>query len=572
MSALDKPQTLLITTSRRYQSLRRVLRSALTALTGYSAFVPDHLTMAPRDLKTADPLAAKEFYRGRFFLGGVLVDTAGKSPFEVVNAENSWLKALHRFDWLRHFSVSQDKLSSNFVRAMVREWSEASVSGHRDVAWHHDTISQRLIAWLYHSDVILTNCDHEFYRLFMRDLATHVRHLIRHAPTMPEGMPRLLAYLALSYASICHNDQQATLKFARDKLAAELSTQILSDGGHVSRNPAVIVEILSLLLPFRQSCMMAGVELKDEVHTSIERMLPALRFFRMGDGKIARFNGAGLVQPDLIATILRHDDILGEPAMQAAESGYQRMVQNDSVVLMDVGNPPKGEISLHAHAGCLSFEFSSGLECIVANCGSPPYPEIEPIGLWRTTAAHSTPIFCDTSSCRFENTAGSGRQLSGQILTRNLNVTTEREDTTEQSKVHASHSGYAREFGALCQRVLTLEDQGNILRGLDQFTAPDKSQLKYSTRDQVEIHFHLHPDVDAKIDATNDSAIILHTRQMQQWKFTCKEVRPSIEEGIFFASLSGSRQRAHRIALKFGASSIAEVNWTFERSKLEEAV
>ena len=565
VSVLDKPQTLLIALGRRYRDVRRILRSTLTAMTGVSGFIPTHISMAPRDLKTADPLAAKEFYRGRYFLGGILVETSGQSPFNIPNAQPSWLEALHNFSWLRHFSAQPDKLTSDHLRVMIQDWLVIREPIHREAAWKSDTTSRRLISFLCHSDVILANSDHEFHTLFMRNLAAHVRFLIRNAPTTREGMPRILAYLALSYASICHDNQDASLKFAREKLAFELSSQILPDGGHISRNPNQIVEILALLLPFRQSCLAAGIEVPKPIHAAIERMLPALRFYRMGDGNVARFNGAGLVQPDLIATILRHDETLGESVEHATHSGYQRMVQDESLVLMDVGDPPKGEHSTNAHAGCLSFEFSSGTECIVVNCGSPPHPESEPISVWRTTAAHSTAVFCDTSSCRFENSGSSNRQLSGQILTRDLDAKSEREETDYVAKLYASHAGYLREFGAVCHRTLYFETQGGVLSGCDEFTAQNKAQLKYSTRDQVEIHFHLHPDVKPDTQTEDQETIIfLETRQKQLWKFSCKEATPELEESIFFASHSGSRQKTHRIVLKFGAYNTPEVNWSFE--------
>ena len=71
------------------------------------------------------------------------------------------------------------------------------------------------------------------------------------------------------------------------------------------------------------------------------------------------------------------------------------------VMLMDSGGPPPINVSQEAHAGCLSFELSHGLQRIVVNCGLPGTNR----GTWRqvarATAAHSTVVFNDTSSCRF---------------------------------------------------------------------------------------------------------------------------------------------------------------------------
>ncbi len=96
-----------------------------------------------------------------------------------------------------------------------------------------------------------------------------------------------------------------------------------------------------------------------------------LRFFRHDDGNFALFNGMGPTAPDLIATILAYDDVRGEPISNASHSGYQRLKQNNLLVLMDTGTAPPMGVSQEAHAGCLAFEFCAGGHRIVVNCGVP---------------------------------------------------------------------------------------------------------------------------------------------------------------------------------------------------------
>ncbi len=565
MSILDKPQTIAISLGRSAQSVRRAVRSGLTFLTGFSAFVPEYVTIAPRDLRTADPLMAEEFYRGRYVLRGRLVETGGVSPFLSVDADPVWKEDLHSFGWLRHLSSKSDLLSANHARAYIRDWLEFNSRDDQEIVWKHSVVSKRLIYWLCHSDMIMNGADHEFHKSFMRSIAGHVRYLKRYASTFPDGMPRLLSYLALSYASVCNYGQQKSLQFARDRLARELAQQILPDGGHVSRNPTAIVDILALILPFRQACITLGLEPPAEVTSAIERMLPALRFFRLGDGNLARFNGAGLAPTDLIVTLLRYDETKGEPLSYASHSGYQRLSSNGTTVLMDVGEAERGQLSSHAHAGCLSFEFSSGMDCIVVNCGVPNVQMPEQSAVWRATAAHSTAVLNETSSCRFENHRPGMIHPSGQLIGSNLRVETSREDTAGGQTLIASHLGYAREFGARHQRTLHLDETGNRLRGNDWLSAPDKSDLRHLTKDDVVVHFHLHPSSRVTRDPANENSCIIETRGEQRWQFSCDEVMPSIEESIFFASVSGSHVRTWQIALKFGVREQSEVNWTFQR-------
>ena len=65
-------------------------------------------------------------------------------------------------------------------------------------------------------------------------------------------------------------------------------------------------------------------------------------------------------------------------------SAYQRLEAGGGVLIMDTGRAPPIEMSLEAHAGCLSFEFSSPKQSlIVVNCGMPANTRATNGGSWR---------------------------------------------------------------------------------------------------------------------------------------------------------------------------------------------
>ena len=76
-------------------------------------------------------------------------------------------------------------------------------------------------------------------------------------------------------------------------LVAELRRQILPDGGHISRNPDVLVELLLDLLPLNQCFAARGRKSPPQLVEALARLLAMLRFLRLGDGMLARFNGVG---------------------------------------------------------------------------------------------------------------------------------------------------------------------------------------------------------------------------------------------------------------------------------------
>lgn len=559
MPVLDTVQSLTVSSGRKYRAIRRLLRSGFTILTGFSPFVPKHLVIAPQDLRTSDASFAEEYYGGRYSLSGKLIETQGKSPFIIKNVPSDWMHALHAFGWLRNLSATGGTLSGNHAKSIIRDWMDNEGRCQKEIVWDIETTSKRLIAWLQHSVLILSVPDHAFHQDFMRALGTHVRFLKRLAATAPEGFPKLLAYLALAYASICFSGHASSLKFAKARLDEELERQVLPDGSHVSRNPQTILDILCYLLPYRQGCLAVDVAPSNTIISATERLLLAIRFFRMGDGTLAKFNGSGVTEADLLATLLRYDEAGYNESPGPSAGGYERLETKDTVLMFDAGMPPKGELSLNAHAGCLSFELTSSFDPLIVNSGVPANPPEGMPAHWRATAAHSTAVFHETSSCKFEATGSGKNQLAGQVFSGALKVESSRTSDASQDTVKAHHHGYVREFGARHERTIKLNLQTSAIEGADWFSGPDKGDLYYTSKDTVAIHFHLHPTVEA-VAVEGQSTILLRTKSGKTWQFTCPEVKPQIEESIFFANIAGPC-KTHQITLRFHACKIPEITW-----------
>ena len=188
---------------------------------------------------------------------------------------------------------------------------------------------------------------------------------------IPDGVPRLQVLIALCYASLCLANQARHIRTATRKLSDELQRQILPDGGHISRNPGALIELLIDLLPLRQTFAARNIAPPPALLNAIDRMMPMLRFFRHGDGSFALFNGMSSAPSDLLATLLAYDDTHGAPMANMPHTGFQRLDAGAMTVIMDTGPPPPPNVSHDAHAGCLSFELSSGPSRIVINCGMP---------------------------------------------------------------------------------------------------------------------------------------------------------------------------------------------------------
>ena len=545
-----------------WRKARRRLRTGPVYRWRYSGRTPERVLIAPPDLRLADAQIAIDIYHGRYALGGHLVDTGGASPFQVDSSDRQWLEALHGFRWLRHMREAGTDLAAANARALVADWIATDGRKINGLAWMPHVTARRIIAWLQHSTVVLQGAEFGFYRAFLKSLAVQIRYLRSMAPEMPDGEERLRARIALAFAALSLPVPQSALRNASRALCVELDRQILADGGHVSRNPMAILELLADLLPLRQTFASQAEAPPPQLIGAVERMLPALRFFRHQDGALARFNGMGLTNPDRLTAILRHDDTGGAPLLHASHSGYERLTMGSTTVIADVGAAPPADVSHQAHAGCLSFEMSSGRNQFIVNCGVDEYGDDDFRPLSRATAAHTTAVLNDSSSARFAISAGMNGIVGTPLVAGPRHVECRREDSSGVQGFMASHDGYLSRFGLYHEREMALSAEGRILEGADRFFRSGGKPAPNNGRDNVVVRFHLHPDTELYRDGQD--RLVLTARHADQWLFTCDDVEPQVEESIFFAGLGGPR-RSRQIVLAFAASGTPEVTWRWTK-------
>lgn len=520
----------------------------------------DRLVIAPQNLRTADPTRASEIYAGQFALAGKVVICDGRSPFEMEPPSVEWAEALLTFSWLRHLRAAETAITRANARALVDEWILLQGAWH-SFAWRPEIIARRIIAWLTQATLILHDADMRFYRRFLRSLTRQAQFLRATAATAPDGVARLQAHIALAYVALCMTGQIRHLRRATARLTAEIERQILPDGGHVSRNPGALIELLADLLPLSQAYNARNVPPPAALLNAIDRMMPMLRFFRHGDNSFALFNGMGPTPSDLLATILAYDDARGSPVANAVHSGYQRVEAGQSIVLIDAGAPSRLTLSAEAHAGCLSFELSVRAQRIIVNCGLPETGKANWRHLARSTAAHSTVVFNETSSCHFLDTPLI-RRLFGTLISRGpRRVTVTREQTGEAVQVRAVHDGYADRFGIIHERTLVLAADCARLDGEDVFLPARGETLDRDSRDAFAVRFHLHPSVRAN-RLSDGRGVMLTLPNKDVWTFFAPVERVEIEESVHLAGRDGPR-RTSQIVIHGHAHKTPRVQWSF---------
>ena len=540
--------------------MARVHANPLLRLKWLSA--SERLLIAPQDLRTADPTRASEIYAGRFAFAGKVVVSDGRSPFVIDPPSEEWADTLAGFGWLRHLRAAESGITRANARALVGEWI-ALQGPWNSRAWRPEIVARRIISWLCQAPLVLEESEPAFYRRFTRSLTRQVRFLRRTLSCTRDGLPRLQAVTALMYAALCMAGQSGLIRPMTRKLGQELEQQILPDGGHISRNPGVLIELLLDLLPLKQAFAARNVPPPPALLNAIDRMMPMLRFFRHGDGNFALFNGMGPTAPDLLATVLAYDDARGAPLANAPHSGYQRLQSGNLLVIVDTGRPPPIPLSQEAHAGCLAFELSSHHHRIVVNCGLPRTNRQSWRQVARATAAHSTVTFNGASSCQFLASGSFQRLLGSPIIEGPAEVGVSRQDRDNALLLRAAHDGYAGRFGVVHQRLLRLAAEAKRLDGEDHFLPARGDRLPSGRRDEFAVRFHLHPSIKAN-RLTDQHGVMLMLPNREVWMFTSYEDLVELEESVYLAGNEGPR-RTWQIVVYGRARKVSRVRWTFAR-------
>lgn len=530
----------------------------------YGSTVADQLLIIPQDLRTRDPSFWHEIQVDQFGLAGSLAILNGESPFTVRPPSDAWQRALHGFGWLRHLEAAEDDEAQAAARRLVVEWTSKYRGGGGGLAWRPEVIARRLFSWITHAGFLLEDSDAKSYDAISESLGFQLVRLSATWRTAPVGPPRLLSLMAIVLGDLTIADHERQLGDAERLLASELARQILPDGGHISRNPALLVELLLDLLPLSQCFVARNRPVPNEMSAAIRRALGMLRYMRMGDGTLARFNGTGLADPAHIATVLAYGAGTGKALMEdAPQSGYVRFQAGRTLVIGDVGAAPPLEFAGTAHAGCLSFELSHGPYLIFVNGGAPRARETEWMTKARATVSHNTLCLGEKSSSKMvrhpflEDLAGAYPIRYPNVVS--SQITRPGEGGSGSFVLDASHDGYMHRFGLVHMRTLRLSPNGLRLEGVDRIGGKSspvrlKKDLPYS------IHFHLHPDVGVS-EPAGAGYVLVDLPDGTAWRFRASGAKLTIEDGVYFADSTGPL-RTRQIVLRGTTFGETDVNWS----------
>ena len=530
--------------------------------------VPDRLVVKPVDPWPGDAGAGKWLCSGAFMIDDDQLQVAGdpaSAPgkargygggtcWEPMGVDAAWLDHMHGFTWLRDLRALGGDTARRQARAMIGSWMHHYPRWQK-TAWSADVTGERVAMWIALYDGFGASANDEFQDLFFESLGRQARHLARVVPGDLSGIALLRAAKGLLYAGLAFEGCEHWAEQAIGIFERETAKQILGDGAHVSRSPAQLLSALQIFIDVRTALSTAAYPLPEKIQHAIDRMGPALRFFRNADKSFALFNGTqeGPANggQDFVDCVLGQANVRGKGIQSLPCAGYERVSLGRTSMMFDCGAPPAYPYDTRAHAAPLAFEFSHGKERLFVSCGSHP-TSAEWQDSLRATAAHCAATIDNRNACEI--------RADGHIARRPRTIMPVREDSKNACLLEAAHDGYVALNGITHRRRLYLNDQGHDLRGEDNFTC----SIGLSQPHDIAIRFHIHPRVVVSLLQGGQEALLRMPGGIG-WRFHHAGGLIVLEDSVYLGQGARPRKTKQLVIYARMTEDTAQIKWALQR-------
>jgi uncharacterized heparinase superfamily protein len=516
------------------------------------------LVAGPRDHVHGERSRGDALMAGRFTVGSETLSLKDLD-FGMVGTAGPLATHLQGFSWLRDLSAAASReKGARLAEAVVGRWLLAHGTK-VDEAWAPDLWGERILFWTAYAPYILSSSDSGYRSALLNTLARGARHLDSNADKAPAGVERITAWCGVVAAGLLLQGGVPRVARGEAGLARALASAQFDDGGLISRSPFEQMQLVDRFGLLRACYQAAKQTVPDGIEAAAQASLAALHGIMMGDGALSSWQGCNPGDAARLTALIEGCGMRARPLRQARGWGYQRMSALGTILVIDAAPPPPQKMAEQGSASTLAFELSDGSQRLIVNCGGPgPLPTDLPQELvqgLRTTAAHSTLVLADTNSTNILDDGSLGKGVE--------DVTIDRSEDNDASRLEASHDGYVRGFGLIHKRSLMLGNDGKELRGADQLISRGRKKIRESA--PYAVRFHLAPNVEATITADGMGAI-LRSRGAPPWNFRCRGGNLATEESLWIDGRGQPHNTTQLVVVGEVSSLGGEIGWQFRRT------
>ncbi len=425
---------------------------------------------------------------------------------------------LNSFFWL--FSLDL-KSSKKETQNIISKWIDNN-NLYDSKSWEIDILAKRIIAWISNSKLTYEDSDIIYKKKFNNIIKKQINHLINEIRISRSIDDKMIGCAAIILAGLTYQDKNGYINTGLNLLKKIIKFSFDNEGFPKSRNIRQLNFYLKYFVLIREWLKEAQSEIPEYIDENIYYLGRAYNFIWQKNKKNILFNG-------------NHENNNTEFDNYLSRLGYKfknenndlggyAILNNKKIILaMDIGPSPERKFSSNYQSGSLSFEIMSNGKKLICNCGYFQNYKNRLNKLSKSSAAHSTLILDDRSSCKFSKEKNSISKISQGLKIIKKNILFEK----KYWKINASHDGYLKQYGIIHDREIEFYPEEV------KFVGTDNIIVKNNLRNiKFDIRFHLEPNV--KVMKTQDNKSILIDIDSEGWKFNSENNNINIDNGIYF--------------------------------------
>ena len=456
-----------------------------------------------------------KYQKKKFKIEDFILDDIWKNK----NLNKKDFAILNNFYWF--FSLDL-KSSKQTTQTVITNWIKDN-SKYNDKSWNFDLTAKRIIAWLSCHHLTYEDSSQDYKDSFNKIIQKQTNHLINEINKSDLIEDKLIGCASIILVGLCYQNERNYLSFGTSVLKKISKLTLDNYGFPKSRSVKQLILYLKYFILIREWFKESQKNTPEHVDETIYYLGQGYAFFCKNEGLNVLFNGNNLSKNIGFDNYLKR---LGYKFKSENRELGGYIIFNDKKIslIMDVGNTPGFNYTKDYQSGALSFEVISNGKKLITNCGYYKKNNQKLNHLSKSSAAQSTLVIDDSSSCRFVET---NKTLS---VKKGLKII--KKDTIFEKnywKIIASHDGYLKKYNSIHEREIEFFPEKMIFVGSDRII---KKKINHNYK--FDIRFHLEPSV--KLMKTQDNKTILIELDGEGWKFTCDNYDININNGLYLGN------------------------------------
>ncbi len=444
--------------------------------------------------------------------------------FELETVWNNKIKPkdfdkLNNFFWFFSLDLKSSKKS---VQEVILNWIDKN-NKFKKKSWEFNITAKRIISWLSNHQLSYNESNKEYRSMFDHMIQKQTNHLINEIKNSKDLENKIIGCSAIILTGLCYKIEKNYLDIGLNFLKKVTNSSIDDQGFTNSRNIKQLIFFLKYFIIIREWFKESQIKVPEYIEENIYYLGQSYAFIRQNINTDLLFNGNNKSNTQDFDHYLKR---LGYKFKnENKDCGGYIILKNKKICLaMDAGSSPNPKYTQDYQSGALSFEIISNGKKLITNCGYYKKNNQNLNEISKSSAAHSTLIINDNSSCKFK------KKKDKIILKEGLKIT-QKNSVCEKNywKISAAHDGYFKKFKSIHERNIEFFPEQMKFVGNDKII-----RKKNNYNFKFDIRFHLEPNI--KLMKTQDNKSILIELEDEGWKFTCDNYEINIDNGLYFGN------------------------------------